>query len=100
MSVPPQQQRRFVYPTAPKNGMGVSSLVLGIIGCIAAFVPFLFWIAFVLAVLGLIFGPVGIARARQGTATNLGVAVAGTILSGVALVLAFGALTLTAALFA
>lgn len=100
MSVPPQERQRTIYPAAPKNGMGISSLVLGIIGCVIAFLPFLFWIAFVFAVLGLIFGPVGIARAREGTATNLGVAVAGTVLSGIALLLAFGSLAITAAVFA
>lgn len=63
---PPTQyaQQPGMYP-APRNGMGIASLVLGIIGM----VPFPitgFWCS----LLAIIFGAVGRKRVRQGIATN------------------------------
>ena len=51
-----------------KNGLGTASLVLGIIaipGCIAY--PYFFY---VLAVLAIVFGSIGLSRSRRGLATN------------------------------
>jgi hypothetical protein len=70
-------------PSAPRNGMGTSALVLGIIGLV------LFWtvvLGIILGVLALIFGIIGRRRASRREATNGGVALAGAILGGVALV--------------
>lgn len=57
-----------------RNGLGTAALVLGIIGVLCGLVPLLFWAAGVLAVLALVFGFVGIGRARRGQATNRGAA--------------------------
>lgn len=70
-------------PAAPRNGMGTAALVLGIIGLV------LFWtvvLGVILGVLALIFGIIGRKRATRHEASNGGVALAGAILGGVALV--------------
>ncbi|MEV8319994.1 DUF4190 domain-containing protein [Streptomyces sp. NPDC059900] len=67
-------------PMTPANGMGVTSLVLGII---AAAVFCLWPLAIVLGILAIIFGAIGRARAKRGEATNPGQALAG-IICGVA----------------
>lgn len=73
-------------PPAPRNGFGVTALVLGIIGLLLSFLPIIGLLAWPLVVLGLVFAALGFARARQGTATNTGTAVAGGILSLLGLV--------------
>lgn len=76
-----------VAPRAPRNGFGTTALVLGIVGALFAFIPIIGMIAWPLVILGLIFGLLGIARARSGTADNRGVAISGTVLSAVGLVI-------------
>jgi hypothetical protein len=61
----------------PSNGMGVTGLVTGIIGACLAWVPIL---GFILGVLGIVFGGIGVYYANQGRATNKGAAIAGLVL--------------------
>jgi hypothetical protein len=68
--------------TGHRNGMGVTALVLGIVGATC-----LFWTVIAPA-LGVIFGLVGRRRAKRGEATNGGVALAGAILGGFGLLFA------------
>ncbi|MFE4174678.1 DUF4352 domain-containing protein [Streptomyces sp. NPDC056909] len=95
----PQHPQASPYPQAPvppghgapvaaRNGLGIASLVLGIIGAVAGVIPFLFWLAGVLGLIGLILGLAGRGRARRGEATNRGVATSGVVLGLLALVLA------------
>ncbi|AEW99175.1 DUF4190 domain-containing protein [Streptantibioticus cattleyicolor] len=93
---PPPYPGPLLPLTQPRNGLGVAALVVGIVGVFIGFVPFLFWFSGVLGVLGLVFGLVGVGRARNGTATNKGVAVAGSILGGVAVVMAIAGVVLSA----
>jgi hypothetical protein len=79
----------YGYPPAggyppPRNGMGTAGLVLGIIGLVFCWAS---WVGWVLNVLAIIFGGVGIGRANHGQATNKGSAVAGLVLGLVGLVL-------------
>ncbi|MEU7646019.1 DUF4190 domain-containing protein [Streptomyces huasconensis] len=83
---PPQQPRQS-QPQV-RNGLGTAALVLGIIGVLCGLLPILFWAAGILAVLALVFGSIGIGRARDGQATNKGTAIWGTSLGAVAAVLA------------
>ncbi|MEV0375961.1 DUF4190 domain-containing protein [Streptomyces sp. NPDC050636] len=83
------------FPRQANNGLGVASLTTGIIGIVLGFVPFLFWLSGILGALALIFGLIGHSRARKGLATNKGMALAGTILGGLAVLLAIVGLVLT-----
>ncbi|WJY38692.1 DUF4190 domain-containing protein [Streptomyces sp. P9-2B-2] len=84
----PQGPTGAPAPQAARNGLGVAALILGIIGALSGIPMILFWLAGPLGVLALIFGLVGLSRAKKGQATNKGVAVTGTILGALALVLA------------
>ncbi|MDI3420814.1 DUF4190 domain-containing protein [Streptomyces luteolus] len=71
-------------PVQPSNGMGVTSLVLGII----AAAIFCFWpLAIILGILAIIFGAIGRGKAARGEATNPGQALAGLICGIVGVVL-------------
>jgi hypothetical protein len=54
---------------APQNGMGTTSLVMGILQFVC--------LGPIASVLAIIFGRIGMAKAKQGQATNGGVAKAG-----------------------
>ncbi len=82
-------------PGPPSNGAGITALVLGVIGLGCGFVPFLFWLTVLLGILALIFGIVGWSRARDGVATNKPMAIAGTVLGGIACALSVVGLLLT-----
>ncbi|QFZ78708.1 DUF4190 domain-containing protein [Streptomyces fagopyri] len=74
-------------PLPPSNGMGTAGLVLGIISAVV----FCLWpVAFVVGVLGVIFGAVGRRRVRRGEATNPGQALAGIICGAVGVALSIG----------
>ena len=62
---------------SPSNGMGVTGLVTGIVGACLAWVPIL---GFILGVLGIVFGGIGLYYASEGRATNKGTAIAGLVL--------------------
>ncbi|GAA1058775.1 DUF4190 domain-containing protein [Agromyces bracchium] len=73
---------------ATRNGLGVGALVVGIVAAVLALPAFAWqwaWIAgVVLAAIGLVLGIVGLTKADR----SKGVATAGTVVSGAALVLA------------
>lgn len=83
------------YPQAMKNALGTTGLVLGIIGCAVGVIPFLFFISGTLGLIGLILGLVGWGRTRKGTASNGKVAVAGVILSLIAIILGIVGIVIT-----
>ncbi|MET3803735.1 hypothetical protein ABIB25_000721 [Nakamurella sp. UYEF19] len=71
------------YP-APRNGLGTAALVLGIIGVVLSWTVYA---GFVLGVLAICFGGVGLGRAKRGEATNRGSAMAGLVLGIIAVAL-------------
>lgn len=76
------------YPTPVvivTNGCATASLVLGILALLSSWIPLVGVIAWPLALIGLPLGFVGINKARGGAPGN-GTAVAGAILSGLALI--------------
>lgn len=85
----PYGQPAFVQPgygghPAPRNGVGTAALVLGIIGVVLSWTVYA---GFILGVLAICFGSVGLARAKRGEATNRGSAMAGLVLGIVAVAL-------------
>ncbi|GGM73503.1 hypothetical protein GCM10012275_50220 [Longimycelium tulufanense] len=70
----------------PRNGLGIASLILGLIGLVLALTPLTGWLAIIAGVTGLILGLAGRARVRRGHATNSKVALSGVILSALAIV--------------
>lgn len=68
--------------------MAVASLVLGIISLIIGFIPFCGMIAFVPAIIALILGIVAIVQNKK-KGEGIGMAVAGTILSALAVIIMF-----------
>lgn len=68
------------YPVpGPQNGMGIASLVLGIVGLLGC-------CTLVPSILALVFGIIGRKKVAQGVATNGGMATAGMILGIVGIV--------------
>ncbi|MFD4031541.1 DUF4190 domain-containing protein [Streptomyces sp. NPDC058637] len=89
---PPQPQQPYAPDQIPglrpaRNGLGVSALVLGIIGTVSGLIPLLFWLAGILGVIALILGLAGRGRAKRGEASNKGVATFGAVLGLVSLIL-------------
>lgn len=80
---------------AARNGLGVTALILGIIGALSGIPLILFWLAGPLGLLSLIFGFVGLSRVKKGQATNKGVALTGTILGALAMILAIVGIVVT-----
>jgi uncharacterized membrane protein len=85
-SGPPQYSNPLQAPPRQSNGLAVAALVLGIVGAVFGLIPLTFFIAFICGVLAVIFGFVGLGKARRG-AEHKGMAIAGLVLGFVALVL-------------
>lgn len=69
------------------SGLGITSLVLGILAILTSFLPIINNGAFILALLGLVFGIAGIISTRKGKKGGKGIAIAGTILNILSLII-------------
>lgn len=54
----------------PRNGFGITALVLALVGFVFGMIPFTGFIALILGAIAVLFGFIGWGRARRGTATN------------------------------
>jgi hypothetical protein len=71
----------------PRNGAAIAAMVLGICAIMVGFVPLLFWIGGIAGILAIVFGIIGLRRARRdGDTGRRGFAVAGLILGPLGLV--------------
>jgi Domain of unknown function (DUF4190) len=70
-------------PAAPKNGLGIASLVLAVVGLLSVVTVFA---PIALGIVAVVFGFLAHARVKRGTANNGGVAIAGIVLGGLAIV--------------
>lgn len=87
---PPQQfVVHHVQPSAA-NGMGTAGFVLGLLGLIFSWIPFIGIIAWLLVLPGLVLSGVGLAKANRGEANNKGMAIAGLVLSVLGLLFCIG----------
>ncbi|HEY7597053.1 MAG TPA: hypothetical protein VH969_28155 [Actinophytocola sp.] len=73
------------YPVQQSNGMGVTALVLGIVGLVFSLIPIIGVIAWPLTILGVIFGAVGLSKAGRVPGMPKGTAIAGLTCSLVGL---------------
>ncbi|MFJ8887631.1 DUF4352 domain-containing protein [Streptomyces sp. NPDC102402] len=100
MSQYTQPQQPYAPAQAPgtrpaRNGLGISALVLGIIGTVSGLIPLFFWLAGILGLIALILGLAGRGRVKRGEATNKGVTTFGAVLGLVALILSVVGAVLT-----
>ena len=80
---PPQPYAGYSPPVVPRNGLGISALVVAIIGLVFC------WTVVggvILGVTAIILGFVARGRVKRGEATNGGVAIAGIVLGCLAIV--------------
>lgn len=84
-------------PTQVKNGLGIASLVLAVVGLLSVWVPLLNIVSIALGLVAIVIGFIARGRVKRGTANNGGVAIAGTVLGALAIIvgLAFIALWAT-----
>lgn len=84
----PQGQFTQPAPTPQKkSGLGIASLVLGIIAIVGSWIPILNNLSFLLAIIGLILGIVGIVAIRKGKVGGKGLTIAAIIINVVAIVI-------------
>lgn len=81
MTTAPQQYTPPTPAPQPKNGLGTTSLVMGIVSIVFAWVPFVGFATYATSILGIITGVLGGGRVRRGVATNGGAAMGGLITS-------------------
>jgi len=81
---PSTDQPEPVYQQSPRNGLGIAALILGIVGVLSVVLPFGFWVAAILGIIGLILGLIGYGRFQRSEATNGTMALWGIITSAVA----------------
>jgi uncharacterized membrane protein len=74
-------------PAQPQNGLGTAALILGIVGLAGGWIPIIGWLVGISSILAIIFGALGAKKAKQGLATNRGVALWGMWLGIVALII-------------
>ena len=73
-------------PMQPRNGLGLTSLVLAILGLLTVWVPVLNIVSIVLGLVAIVVGVIGRRRVSRGVANNGGVAIAGIVLGAFAVV--------------
>ncbi|MBW0089338.1 DUF4190 and DUF4352 domain-containing protein [Pseudonocardia sp. KRD-184] len=88
MSHPQAWQGQPAYAPAPRNGFGITALVLALVGAVFGLIPFTGFIALILGALAVLFGLLGLGRVRKGVANNRKMTIIGTVLG--ALVAALG----------
>ncbi|MFB9905072.1 hypothetical protein [Allokutzneria oryzae] len=89
MPYPPQQPGPGGYPAQPQNGLGTAGFVVGLIGLVFSFIPFIGVVAWPLVIIGAVLSGVGLSKATSGAASNKGLAIAGLVCSIVGLLMCF-----------
>src|SRR5688500_14478532 len=87
----PAPYQSYGPPPAPPvdqgSGLAIASMVLGIIGLLLSWVPIVNNVAAIIAVVGLGLGIPALIRVRRRTHSGAGMAIAGLVTSGLALVI-------------
>jgi hypothetical protein len=77
----PTEAAPTVPTVAPRNGLGIAAIILGIIGAIFGIIPVDVLLGGILGVIGVIVGFLGRGRAMRGEVTNRGIAERGILIS-------------------
>lgn len=77
---PPGGYQQAPPAPEPRNGFGITALVLAIIGLVFGIVPLTGFLAAILGALAILFGLLGLGRVRRGRATNKVMSWIGTLL--------------------
>ncbi|MGA9873338.1 MAG: DUF4190 domain-containing protein [Rhodococcus sp. (in: high G+C Gram-positive bacteria)] len=96
-----QPQQGYGYGYAPqqpvnpeKNGFGLASLILAIVGLVFGIIPLTGFICLILGIIGLALGFAGLSRVRKNKATNKKTAIAGIGASVLAIALGIWGITI------
>ena len=83
MSTPASQPQYGGYtpPQQDKKGMAIASLVLGILALVGCLIPVLNIVSIILGIIAIILGIVALRAIKQGRAGGKGMAIAGIVLS-------------------
>ena len=73
---------------APRNGMGLASLIVAVVSLLIAWIPFLGLLGGLGGLIAVVLGAIGVGRANRGEATNRGTAIAGIVIGVLAILLA------------
>ena len=65
--------------TGMKNGFGITAMCCGIVGVVIGVIPFTFFVSIPLGVCGIVFGALGLRRAKHGEASNRAMAMTGFV---------------------
>lgn len=79
-----KSQQDAKKPTSP---FAVASLVLGIVAVVVAFMPFSLSVSLILGIVGLVLAIIGIVGIRKGKNSGNGMAIAGLVLSLIAIII-------------
>ena len=93
VGAPTFQYSAYDQPTG-KNGIAVAALVCGIIGVLIAWIPFIVFGGVILAILGLVFGIVGLRRSNL-VGRGRGPAITGIVTGGIGIALSILGIVLT-----
>lgn len=95
MNVPYPTRHDMRHTDRPTSGMTIAALVLGIVGIALSWVPIVNNVAVVIAIIGLVLGIVAICKTgSKGRKKGRGLAIAGTVLSVLAIVITLGTQTI------
>lgn len=77
-----------------KNGLGLASLILAVVGLVFGIIPFTGFICLILGIIGLALGFAGLSRVRKNKATNKKTSISGIVVSILAIALGIWGITI------
>ena len=80
----PEVSSQHAFVTRPKSAMAITSLVIGLVALLTSLLPFINNFSFFLALLGVLFGLVGLVATLRGTRSGKALAIAALVVNIVA----------------
>lgn len=76
-SAPPTAPTMHLGAAPARNGFGIAALCCGLVGMLTGLVPIMFIASGALGIVAIVFAVIGMRRAKQGEASNRGMAIIG-----------------------